>query len=276
MQNQRLQIALEKNLDAILEFLPVLLIRGVIIIFLISIWSNVIALILKALAKVLKRKKIDPLLESFTASIVTTLLYVVLFFIIVGIAGVKAASLITVLGTAGLAVGLALQGSLSNLAGGVLILFFKPFSKGDYIVSNAGVEGSVENIQILYTTLITADNKVIVVPNSQLANNAVTNVSRNPIRRLDMVFSVGYSSSTELVKELLTKIADNHPSVLKDKPYTIRMAVQNASSLDFYCRVWVNSGDYWTTKFDFNEIVKAEFDAHNIEIPYQKIDIYQK
>lgn len=207
---------------------------------------------------------------------IKTLMYVILFFLIVGIAGVKATSLVTVLGTAGLAVGLALQGSLANLAGGMLILFFKPFTKDEYIVASSGVEGTVDKIQILYTILTTPDNKVVIVPNSQLANNAITNVSRNPERRLDMVFSVSYDTPTEKVKETLNRIANAHPAVLKEKPINIRMSVQNASSLDFIFRVWVKKEDYWTAKFDFTEIVKDEFDANNIEIPYQKIDIYRK
>lgn len=259
-----------------LTLLPTIIVRGIIVIVLFSLWPKFVQVLINTYKKALRKKNVDPLLESFTSSMLKTLLYVVLFFIIVGIAGVKATSLVTVLGTAGLAVGLALQGSLSNLAGGMLILFFKPFAKGEYIVASSGVEGTVDKIQILYTILTTPDNRVVVVPNSQLANNAITNVSRNPERRLDMVFSVSYDTPTDKVKEILNKIANEHPAVLKDKPFNIRMSVQNASSLDFICRVWVKKEDYWTTKFDFNEIVKAEFDANNIEIPYQKIDIYRK
>lgn len=265
-----------KFLENFFDLLPTIVIRGIIVIVLFSIWPKFVAILIKTYKKALRKKNIDPLLESFTSSMIKTLMYIILFFLIVGIAGVKATSLVTVLGTAGLAVGLALQGSLSNLAGGLLILFFRPFTKGEYIVASSGVEGTVDKIQILYTILSTTDNRVVIVPNSQLANNAITNVSRNPERRLDMVFSVSYDTPTEKVKELLNKIATSHPAVLKEKPINIRMSVQNASSLDFIFRVWVKKEDYWTAKFDFNEIVKAEFDANNIEIPYQKIDIYRK
>lgn len=147
----------------IIILLPTIIIRGVIIILLFSVWTKFVQTIINSYKKALRKKNVDPLLESFTSSILKTILYIVLFFIVIGIAGLKAASLVTVLGTAGLAVGLALQGSLSNLAGGVLILFFKPFAKDEYIVSG-GVEGTVNKIQILYTTLITPDNKVIIVP----------------------------------------------------------------------------------------------------------------
>lgn len=263
-------------LQKALELLPMIVTRGIIVIVLFSFWPKLTAFIIKGYKKALRKKSVDPLLESFTSSMLKTLLYVILFFLIVGIAGVKATSLVTILGTAGLAVGLALQGSLANLAGGMLILFFKPFTKDEYIIASTGVEGIVNKIQILYTILTTPDNKVVIVPNSQLANNAITNVSRNPERRLDLVFSVSYDTPTEKVKEILTKIANSHPNVLKDKPINIRMSVQNASSLDFIFRVWVKKEDYWDSKFDFTEMVKAEFDANNIEIPYQKIDIYKK
>lgn len=264
-----------KYLDNFIDILPSLLIRGITLAILLLFWPKLVNGILNTYHKLLRKKKIEPLLESFTSSIIKTILYVILLFIVVGIVGVKATSLVTVLGTAGIAVGLALQGSLANLAGGVLILFFKPFSKGDYIVAN-GLEGIVEKIQILYSVLYTIDNKVIIVPNGQLANNSIINVTKNPERRLDLVFSVAYNTSIEKVKEILNKIANEHPNVLKDKPINIRLATQNTSSLDFIFRVWVKTEKYWDSNFDFIELVKKEFDLNNIEIPYQKIDIYHK
>lgn len=264
-----------KYLDNFIDILPSLLIRGITLAILLLFWPKLVNGILNTYHKLLRKKKIEPLLESFTSSIIKTILYVILLFIVVGTVGVKATSLVTVLGTAGIAVGLALQGSLANLAGGVLILFFKPFSKGDYIVTN-GLEGIVEKIQILYSVLYTIDNKVIIVPNGQLANNSIINVTKNPERRLDLVFSVAYNTSIEKVKEILNKIANEHPNVLKDKPINIRLATQNTSSLDFIFRVWVKTEKYWDSNFDFIELVKKEFDLNNIEIPYQKIDIYHK
>lgn len=260
----------------ILGVLPELVIRGLVLIVLFIAWPKLLGMILTTYKKTLEKKKVDPLLESFTVSLLKTLAYIALFFVVVSVIGIKATSLVTVLGTAGIAVGLALQGSLSNLAGGVLILFFKQFSKGDYISNNGGIEGTVDQIHILYTTLITVDNKVIVVPNGQLANNAIINYSKKSERRLDMVFSVSYDTPTDKTKELLRQIAENHPAVLKDKAMTIRMVKQNASSLDFNFRVWVKSSDYWDTMYDFNEEVKRVFDENGIEIPYQKIDIYNR
>lgn len=267
---------LESLLTDIFAALPGLVIRVLILLVLFIIWPKLLGMILTAYKKTLEKKNVDPLLESFTVSLLKTIAYIALFFIVVSIIGVKATSLVTVLGTAGIAVGLALQGSLSNLAGGVLILFFKQFSKGDYISNNGGIEGTVDQIHILYTTLITTDNKVIVVPNGQLANNAIINYSRKPERRLDMVFTVSYDTPVEKTKELLKQIAENHPAVLKNKAMTIRMAKQSASSLDYNFRVWVKSSDYWDTLYDFNEEVKRVFDENGVEIPYQKIDIYDR
>lgn len=267
---------LESFLTDIFTALPGLVIRGLILIILFIIWPKFLGMLLTTYKKTLEKKNVDPLLESFTVSLLKTIGYIALFFVVVSVIGIKATSLVTVLGTAGIAVGLALQGSLSNLAGGVLILFFKQFSKGDYISNNGGIEGTVDQIHILYTTLITTDNKVIVVPNGQLANNAIINYSRKPERRLDMVFTVSYDTPIDKTKELLKQIAENHPAVLKDKAMTIRMAKQSASSLDYNFRVWVKSSDYWETLYDFNEEVKRVFDENGVEIPYQKIDIYNR
>lgn len=267
---------LESFLTDIFAALPGLVIRGLILIILFIIWPKLLGMLLTTYKKTLEKKNVDPLLESFTVSLLKTVGYIALFFIVVSVIGIKATSLVTVLGTAGIAVGLALQGSLSNLAGGMLILFFKQFSKGDYISNNGGIEGTVDQIHILYTTLITTDNKVIVVPNGQLANNAIINYSRKPERRLDMVFTVSYDTPIDKTKELLKQIAENHPAVLKDKAMTIRMAKQSASSLDYNFRVWVKSSDYWETLYDFNEEVKRVFDENGVEIPYQKIDIYNR
>ena len=180
-----------------------------------------------------------------------------------------------VLGTAGLAVGLALQGSLANLAGGVLILFFKPFSKGDYIVTSSG-SGTVESIYILYTVIVTLENFRITIPNSSLANSAVTNASKNPERRIDTLICVSYDSDIELVKSTIKNILDNHKDILHDKGYVIRLKAHNASSLDFVLRAWVNRENYWDTYYDIMEQIIIDFRKKNIEIPYNKLDVYQK
>ena len=248
-----MHLLLENFLADILGILPKIVFRGVILIILLIFWPKILSMILTVYARTLEKRKIDPLLQSFTVSLLKTVFYITLFFVVVSVIGVKATSLVTILGTAGLAVGLALQGSLTNLAGGMLILFFKQFSKGDYI-STGSLDGTVDQIHILYTTLITPDNKVIIIPNGQLANGAIINYSKNSTRRLDMVFSVSYDTPAEKVKEILNRIADEHPAVIKEKGKTIRMSKQNASSLDFVFRVWVESKDYWTTMFDLSLI----------------------
>ncbi|MGL4687328.1 MAG: mechanosensitive ion channel family protein [Fusobacteriaceae bacterium] len=246
-----------------------------IIIILIAVFSKkIIESLLTLYKQALRKKGVDSLLESFTVSAIKAIYYIAIFGYIVSLIGIPAASFATVLGAAGLAIGLGLQGSLSNLAGGLLILFFKPFGKDDYISNNNGIDGSVYKIRILYTELITIDNKVIIVPNGQLANNSIINFSKSAERRVDLIFSTSYDTPLDKTIDLLTKIADEHPKIKKTPDNRIRLFKHNASSLDFVFRVWVKKEDYWDVFFDCNEIVKKEFDKHGIEIPYQKIDIY--
>lgn len=269
------QIFLELS-KMLTELLPYLFLKGISLLALIVIFPKLVKYFIRFLDKVMLRRGFDDLLMSFTESFVSTLGYIILFFSAVGILGVRATSLMAVLGTAGLAVGLALQGSLSNLAGGVLILFFKQFTKGDYIAIASGQEGTVQSIRILYTTLVTVNNQVIIIPNSQLANGYIINYSTNPERRMDLTYSASYDDKVDDVIAVLTKIAESHPKVLKNKPITIRLKQHSASSLDYMFRVWTLQEDYWDTMFDFNETVRKEFDKHGIEIPYNKLDIYTK
>lgn len=232
-------------------------------------------MIVKTLRALLHKSKADPLLESFLVSLIKTVVYIGFFFLIISGIGVQATSLVAILGTAGLAVGLALQGSLANLAGGVLILFFKPFLKGEFITAAAG-SGTVTAIHILYTTLTTPDNKRIIIPNGQLANGAVTNISREPERRVDLVISTSYDTPVEKAKAVLKRIAEENEKVLHEKGYTIRLNAHSASSLDYVFRVWTKTPDYWEVYFELMETVIIEFNKEGIEIPYQKIDIYNK
>ncbi len=180
--------------EDLIRVLPGTILRIIWIIFLIIIMKHVVNIIIQTLKLLIEKSHVDELLSSFILSLTKTIIYIGFFFLVIGGLGVKATSLITLLGTAGLAVGLALQGSLSNLAGGVLILFFKPFLKGEYIKSNSG-EGTVESIHILYTILTTLDNSRIIIPNSQLANAGIINISRNDERRVDLTVSVAYGTS---------------------------------------------------------------------------------
>ena len=271
----KIQLFTEEWLELTIKGLPDTLLKILWIVFLLLVMNPIIRIAIQTLKVVLEKSHVDELLESFIISLSKTVLYVIFFFLIIGSLGVKATSLLTLLGTAGLAVGLALQGSLSNLAGGVLILFFKPFLKGEWIESGAG-SGVVETIHILYTVLNTKDNAKIIVPNGQLANSALKNISRNTERRVDLEVSVAYGTSGEKVKEILKDIADNHSKILHEKGYTIRMCRHNSSSLDYNYRVWVLKEHYWEVYYDLLEEVIDRFEREGIEVPYQKIDIYNK
>ncbi|MGL4534458.1 MAG: mechanosensitive ion channel family protein [Fusobacteriaceae bacterium] len=262
--------------NQIISILPKIVIRGVLLLVILFFAKKILNLILSAYKKTAKAKGIDPLLESFLSSLINTIYYIGVAFLVIGIIGIQATSVATLLGAAGLAVGLALQGSLSNLAGGILILFFRPFNKGDFISNNSGIDGSVEKIRILYTELLTVDNKSIIVPNGVLANNPVINFSKNAERRVDLIFSVSYDTSIEKAISLMEEVANNHPKINQEKEKKIRLFKHNASSLDFVYRVWCKKEDYFDVMFDSNELVKIIFDKNGIEIPYQKIDIYKK
>lgn len=271
----KFQIFLEQLKGDAIKLLPVISIKILWLIFIGFIFKPVINGVINFAKILLEKNKVDPLLKSFIISFLNVLLYVLFFFLIIGGLGIQATSFVTILGTAGIAVGLALQGSLSNLAGGVLILFFKPFSKGDLIVTSSGT-GTVESIYILYTVIVTLEGFRITIPNSMLSNAAVTNMSNNPERLLDTIISVGYESDLELVKSVIKGILDNNKNILHEKDYTIRLKTHNASSLDFVVRAWVKKENYWNVYFDFMEQIVLEFRKHNIEIPFNKLDVYQK
>ncbi|WP_300328616.1 mechanosensitive ion channel domain-containing protein [Fusobacterium sp.] len=271
----KFQIFLEQLKGDAIKMLPVISIKILWLIFIGFIFKPVINGVINFAKILLEKNKVDPLLKSFIISFLNVLLYVLFFFLVIGGLGIQATSFVTILGTAGIAVGLALQGSLSNLAGGVLILFFKPFSKGDLIVTSSGT-GTVESIYILYTVIVTLEGFRITIPNSMLSNAAVTNMSNNPERLLDTIISVGYESDLELVKTVIRGILDNNKNILHEKDYTIRLKTHNASSLDFVVRAWVKKENYWNAYFDFMEQIVLEFRKHNIEIPFNKLDVYQK
>ena len=275
LQDKKMHAFLNTVLDSIAKALPSIAMRVLWVIFLLAIMKPVVNMVIKTLRAILHKGKADPLLESFLVSLVKTVVYIGFFFMIISGIGVQATSLVAILGTAGIAVGLALQGSLANLAGGVLILFFRPFLKGEFITTGAG-SGTVTAIHILYTTLTTPDNKRIIIPNGQLANGAITNISREPERRVDMVISTSYDTPVEKAKAVLQRIAEENDKILHEKGYTIRLNAHSASSLDYNFRVWTKSENYWEVYYTMMETVVIEFAKEGIEIPYQKIDIYNK
>ena len=184
-------------------------------------------------------------------------------------------SIITTIGAAGVAVALALQNSLSNVAGGFLILMNKPFVNGDFISTN-GNEGTVEDISILSTKLLTVDNKVIYIPNSMISGNTLVNYSREEKRRVDLVFSIAYEEDFKEAVKIISGVIAEHKLILSDDAPFVRVSALSASSVDITVRVWTKTPDYWTVYFDLIEQVKSAFDQNGIEIPYSKLDVNLK
>ena len=274
----------EKMLENLLvnleHYLPMLAGKLVAFLVICFIWPKLTKFLVKSFEKAMSLRNNDPLLISFLKSLIKTIMYIILAFILVGILGVRATSLVTILGTAGVAVGLALQGSLSNLASGILILFFKQVSKGDFVSSlDKNIEGTVQSIHILYTIIQQPNGPVIIVPNSQIANVSIINYSKNPFRRLDLIYSASYDVPVDKVISVLHEVIENEPRIIKnnpDLPVTISLNKQNASSLDYVFRAWVRKEDYLDTMLDCNINVKKFFDKNGIEIPYNKLDLYVK
>lgn len=234
--------------------------------------SIIIKIVMKGLRKSKLMKSADTTVSRFTLNFVNIALKVVMVVSIVAVLGVPMASVVTVLATAGAAIGLALQGSLSNLAGGIMILIFKPFRIGNYI-ETSGHSGTVADIGIFYTVMTTPDNKEITIPNGTIMSNSVVNYSVHNTRRLDFTFSAAYGTDVEKVKQILLREAGKNELVLKDPAPFARLTTQNDSSLDFSLRVWVKSEDYWTVNFDLLETINKEFELEGIEIPYNTMDI---
>jgi len=221
----------------------------------------------------LSKKKVEVTLHRFLLSILNTLLKAIQIIVLASMIGIQTASLIAVLGAAGLAIGLALQGSLANFAGGVLILLFRPFKNGDAIKAQ-GYVGSVEEIQIFNTILKTFDNQRIIIPNGLLSNGCVTNINVNGTRRVDMVFGIGYNDDITKAKAILRSMLEADERVLKDQPIDIWVGEHGESSVNLFVRPWTSAADYWGVYFDMMEKVKVEFDKAAISIPYPQRDVH--
>ncbi len=217
-------------------------------------------------------KNADPTVSSFALNFISAALKVILILSAVIIVGVPSATVVAILGSCGLAVGLALQGGLSNLAGGVLILVLRPFKIGDYIIA-AGVEGTVDVIGIFYTTLLTVDNKRVVIPNSSVCSGTVTNCSSEKTRRIDLNFSVSANSDLDKVRSIFKNICDTEPLILKDPAPDILISELGAAYVKFFFRPWCESGNYWDLYFKLTERVKREFTANGIDAPVEKMAV---
>ncbi len=237
------------------------------------IGNKLINLLVKYLKKEHKFGKLDASVKSFLISFASIALKVILFITILSILGIPMTSLITLLGSAAVAIGLALQGGLSNLAGGVMLLIFKPFKVGDYI-ETSNHEGYVKSITLFYTSITTIDNRVIQIPNGNLSNSAITNYSTMKTRMINTIISVSYNSDIDKVKKVINDVIMNLDLVLKDEAIIVRLKAHNTSSLDFTVRFWVNTSDYWEAYFSFMENVKKSFNKNKIEIPYPQMDVH--
>ncbi len=262
---------IEKLLNKLFDLGIQVLIAFIIIV----VGFKLIKILEKNLRKEHKMDKIDKSVKSFTISILSISLKILLLVVAAGIMGIPTTSFITIIGSAGVAIGLALQGGLSNLAGGIMLLIFKPFKIGDYIESESR-EGTVKEISMFYTVITTSDNKVIHLPNGNLLNNEIVNYSTNDERRLDLEFNVSYNTKIDKVKKVINEVIDNTHFVLKDKDIIVRILNQKDSSITYTVKVWVKKEDYWNTYFDLQENIKEAFDKNNIEIPYPQLDIHQK
>lgn len=242
-----------------------------------AIGSRVIKWLVKIVKSSMERANVEQGVLTFIGSLFKYVLYFVLVLVILSQFGVTASSVIAVLGSAGLTVGLALQGSLSNFAGGVLILLLKPFVVGDYIIENADkMEGTVAEITIFYTKLLTVDNKAIMIPNGTLSNSSIVNVTAMKKRRLDLLFGVAYDSDIQKVKEILERVAIGDEAIIKEEQTNVFVSELKDSYVEMGTRGWVKTEDYWTAKWRITENVKLEFDKAGISIPFPQVEVTMK
>lgn len=244
---------------------------GAILIFLIGKW--VANKLTKVVSNLMERSKVDTTLVRFAENVIYVLLMVVVILAALNGLGVETTSFVAILGAAGLAIGLALQGTLGNVGSGVLLVLFRPFKVGD-VVQVAGQTGSVEAISLFATTLNTPDNKVIIIPNSAVTGGNITNFSTKETRRVDLTFGIGYDDDLRAAKAVLESIVASDERVLKDPAPFVAVSELADSSVNFVVRVWVKSADYWGVYFDTIETVKLTFDEKGISIPYPQMDVH--
>ena len=240
------------------------------------IGMQLIRLIRKIIRKSMNRAGAETGVIQFVDSFVKASLYIILILTLASSFGVDAASIVALLGSAGVAIGLAVQGSLSNLAGGVLILLLKPFKVGDYIVEgSSGKEGTVKEIQIFHTILTTADNKLIYIPNGSLSSGVVTNYSHQETRRVEWIIGIDYGEDYEKVQKIVYEILAADKRILKEPAPFVALHALDASSVNVVARVWVNSGDYWGVYFDINKAIYETFNEKGINFPFPQLTVHQ-
>ncbi|MFV0262925.1 MAG: small-conductance mechanosensitive channel MscS [Kluyvera sp.] len=254
--------------DAVIQF-GWNLVAAIILLF---VGKAISRLLSRGLEKLLLKRKVDITIVQFFTAMVR---YITLAFFVVaalGRVGIETSSIIAVIGAAGLAVGLALQGSLSNFAAGVLLVSLRPFRAGE-VVQIGAMTGTVEKVHIFSTTLLTGDSKEVVIPNGKIIADNIINYSRHPFRRIDLVIGVGYQSRIADVKRVINQLIEQDARIDRKRGVTVRLGELAASSLNFYVRVWVRNADYWDTYYDMLENIKEALDANHIDLPYPQMDI---
>ena len=261
---------LEGMVPSLLSFL----VQVVVAIIVLLIGSRIIKFLLKLIRKSLDRSKVEAGVVTFLCSLVKYSLYFVLAMIILAQFGVTTSSVVAVLVSAGLTLGLALQGSLSNFAGGVLILLLKPFVVGDYIIDGVtGQEGTVSSITIFYTKLLTIDNRMILIPNGTLSNSSITNVTHMEKRRIDLLIGVSYEANLAKTKQVLLDVVKSEDKILPGEPVDVYVSELADSSVQMGVRAWVKTEDYWPIRWKMTEDIKNALDANGISIPYPQMDV---
>ncbi len=261
--------------DLVKEYLVPFGIKLVAAIVVLILGRWVIKLIKKGLTKVLLRGNTDPSLNSFVMSLVSVLLTFFLILAIVGILGINTSSLVALLASAGLAIGMALSGTLQNFAGGVMIMLFKPFKVGDFIAAQ-GYEGRVNSIQIFSTHILTPDNKTVILPNGALSTGPVTNFNKETDRRLDWVFSISYGDDYDQAKAVLQRLCDADARILKEPAPIIELIKMSDNSIDITVRARVKPEDYWAVFFRMNELVYKTFPEEGLHFPFPQVDVHVK
>ena len=263
----------QEQIDAVIESITYYGVKVVVAILIFIIGKWIAGLVRKMSRRGMERANVDSALVGFLSNIIFYLLMIAVVITAISQVGIQTTSFVAVLGAAGLAVGFALQGSLSNFASGVLIILFRPFKVGDFVEAG-GVMGVVDEIGILVTELHTPDNKGIIVPNSQVMGGTITNFNAKETRRCDMVFGISYSDDIDKAKGILLSILEADERCLKDPAPQVAVSELADSSVNFVVRPWVNGADYWGVYFDTHETVKKRFDAENVSIPFPQRDVH--
>ena len=269
LSTEQLSAYTDKGITMLMEYGPQLILA--IVVLVIGLW--IINRFVSLIRKTMESRGVDAALRGFLASLFNVTFKALLLISVAGMVGIETTSFIAILGAAGLAIGLALQGTLANFAGGVLVLLFKPYRVGDFIDAQ-GVLGTVSEIQIFNTVLKTGDNKVIIVPNGAISNGIITNYSRESTRRVDFVFGIGYDDDIDRAKTVLNRLISADDRILSDPEPLVVVSELAGSSVNFTVRAWVQAADYWGVYFAMTEKVKIAFDQEGISIPYPQTDVH--